>query len=117
MWVSGMTIPPMLMLLAMVVVGVEVVVWKKITPSSQIIVGEGRATPNEKNKSDVKLLAVPTKFPLILRLREYVACMLKNVKGQWDTKPNTAQPNIFHVQKLPRKEIFASIVKVRPKPI
>jgi hypothetical protein len=96
MWVSGMTIPPMLMLLAMVVAGVEVVVWKKITPSSQIIVGEGRATPNEKNKSDVKLLAVPTKFPLILRFREYVACMLKNVKGQFsltatgDTKPNTA---------------------------
>src|SRR4051812_23647768 len=113
-----MTIPPMLKLLAMVVVGAEVVAWKKITPSSQVIVVEVRATPNEKNKSDVKLLVVPTKFLLILRLREYVACMLKNVKGQFSlttteaTKPNTAQHNIFHVQKLPTTETFASIVKV-----
>ena len=85
--------------------------------------GEVQEIQNEKNKNDVKLPVVLTKFLLVLRRKEYAVSMLRNVKEQFSlitteaTKPNTAQHNIFHVQKLPTKEIFASIVKVRPKPI
>src|SRR2546423_1281343 len=117
-----MTILLMPILLAKVYVGAGVVVWKKITPRSQVIVDEVQATLKEKNKNDVKLPIAPIKFPLILRLREYVAYMLKIVKERFSLtiteaiKLNTVQRNFFHVRILSTKETFASFVKTKQKP-